>query len=150
MTDENAVAARAIVDANHYMTLATAGSTGEPWASPVWFATADYRRFFWVSKPGARHSLNLAARPQIAIVIFDSQLRPGAGRAVYISAVAGEVESAEVVDGLEVYSGRSVAEGLEAWASTDVLPEASHRLYRATASEVFVLTERDERVPVSL
>jgi pyridoxine/pyridoxamine 5'-phosphate oxidase len=148
--DEHAVAARAIVDANQYMTLATAASTGEPWASPVWFATADYHEFFWVSKPGARHSRNLAVRPEIAIVIFDSQVRPGAAKAVYISAVAGEVERADVANGLEVYSARSLAKGLQAWAPEEVLSDAAHRLYRASASEVFVLTERDERLPISL
>ena len=40
---------RAIVDANQYMTLATADPAGVPWASPVWYAVADYREFFWVS-----------------------------------------------------------------------------------------------------
>lgn len=30
--------ARAIVDSNAYMTLATADETGRPWASPVWYA----------------------------------------------------------------------------------------------------------------
>ena len=31
-------AARAIVEANRFMTLATADADGVPWASPVWFA----------------------------------------------------------------------------------------------------------------
>ena len=63
--------ARAIIDANTYLTLATAGADGQPWASPVWYAHADYREFLWVSRPDARHSQNLAARAQLAIVIFD-------------------------------------------------------------------------------
>jgi len=33
---------KAIVDANQYMTLATADEDGLPWASPVWYAAADY------------------------------------------------------------------------------------------------------------
>ncbi|HWM22686.1 MAG TPA: pyridoxamine 5'-phosphate oxidase family protein, partial [Ilumatobacteraceae bacterium] len=67
MTEANELTAqaRAILDANRYMTLATADESGVPWASPVWFASADYRAFFWVSAPGARHSRNLAARPQV-------------------------------------------------------------------------------------
>jgi hypothetical protein len=30
--------AKEIIDANRYMTLATADAQGTPWASPVWFA----------------------------------------------------------------------------------------------------------------
>jgi hypothetical protein len=58
---------RAIIDAHQYMTLATADAHGTPWASPVWCATDDYREFFWVSSPAARHSHNLAAweRPDV-------------------------------------------------------------------------------------
>jgi nitroimidazol reductase NimA-like FMN-containing flavoprotein (pyridoxamine 5'-phosphate oxidase superfamily) len=56
---------RAIVDANRYMTLATADEDGRPWASPVWFATIDRRELFWVSRPDARHSRNIAERPEL-------------------------------------------------------------------------------------
>ena len=52
--------ATSIVDSNLYATLATA--KGRPWASPVWFAYDGYRDFFWISRPEARHSRNVAAR----------------------------------------------------------------------------------------
>jgi hypothetical protein len=60
------------------MTLATADETSLPWASLVWYAhsPAQYREFFWVSSPLATHSLNLAVRPNVAVVIFDSH-QPG-------------------------------------------------------------------------
>jgi nitroimidazol reductase NimA-like FMN-containing flavoprotein (pyridoxamine 5'-phosphate oxidase superfamily) len=74
--------ARAVIEANRYMTLGTADEDGVPWVSPVWFATADRRDFFWVSSPEARHSRNLAARPELSIVIFDSQVQPGSAQAV--------------------------------------------------------------------
>jgi hypothetical protein len=137
---------RAIVDANHYMTLATAGADGRPWATPVWFATADYRDFYWVSKPGARHSMNLAVRPELGIVIFDSTVPEGDARAVYLSAVAAEVAT----DGLEIFNRRGEAQGLRPWTPEDVLPPGRHRLFRATAAEHFVLTPSDERKLVSL
>jgi pyridoxine/pyridoxamine 5'-phosphate oxidase len=147
---ELAVAARAIIDGNRYLTLATADADGLPWASPVWFATLDYREFFWVSKPGARHSRNLAARPQVAIVIFDSRAPGGAGRGVYMSAVAEEVPDGEVERGIAVFSRRSEEQGLPSWTSSELRPPARHRLYRATAAEHFVLDARDERLPVRL
>ena len=38
--------ARAILDAGIYVVLATADADGVPWASPVWFATEDYRELY--------------------------------------------------------------------------------------------------------
>ncbi len=140
--------AKAIIDANSYLTLGTADEAGVPWVSPVWFATADYRNFYWVSSPGARHSRNLAVRPQVAVVIFDSQVAAGAGQAVYLSAEAGTVSGAEADSGLEIFSATSQAQGLRAWEPEDVQAPARLRLYRAAATAHFLLTEGDERVEV--
>jgi nitroimidazol reductase NimA-like FMN-containing flavoprotein (pyridoxamine 5'-phosphate oxidase superfamily) len=65
--------ARAVMDANRYITLGTADERGHPWVSPVWCARAKDGELFWVSSAHARHSRNLAARPQVSIVVFDSQ-----------------------------------------------------------------------------
>jgi nitroimidazol reductase NimA-like FMN-containing flavoprotein (pyridoxamine 5'-phosphate oxidase superfamily) len=139
--------ARSIIDSNRYLTLGTADDTGLPWVSPVWYAHAEYRRFFWVSSPEAMHSRNLTGRPEVAIVIFDSH-EPGGWKAVYMSAVAEELIDVDEV--IEIFSRRSEAQGLRAWTGADVRPPARHRLYRATASEHFVLNERDERLPVRI
>jgi nitroimidazol reductase NimA-like FMN-containing flavoprotein (pyridoxamine 5'-phosphate oxidase superfamily) len=139
--------ARSIVDSNRFMTLATADADGQPWASPVWYAPASYTEFLWASKPGARHSRNIVQRPQVAIVIYDSH-EPGWWKAVYMTAVAEEL--ADVGEGIETYSRRSVAQGFRAWTREDVVPPARHRLYRATVGEHFVLDEHDERLPVAL
>ncbi len=145
--DDLGAIARSIVDSNRYMTLATADEHGMPWASPVWYAPEEYRELFWVSKPEARHSRNLATRPQLAIVIFDSH-QAGGWNALYMSAVAEEL--ADVDRGIRIFSRRSEAQGLPAWTREDVLPPARHRLYRATLSESFVLDPQDQRLPVSL
>jgi nitroimidazol reductase NimA-like FMN-containing flavoprotein (pyridoxamine 5'-phosphate oxidase superfamily) len=147
--DELRTIARSIIDSNRYMTLATADETGLPWVSPVWYAPAQYREFFWVSRPQARHSRNLATRPQLAIVIFDSH-QPGGWHAVYMSAVAEELVGVDVEEGIEIFSRTSEAQELRAWTREDVRPPARHRLYRATASEHFVLDLQDQRLPVSL
>ena len=141
--------ARSIIDSNRYMTLATADETGLPWASPVWYAPARYREFFWVSSPQARHSRNLSARPQLAIVIFDSH-KPGGWHAVYMSAFAEELAGIDIDEGIEIFSRRSEEQNLPAWTREDVRPPARHRLYRAIASEQFVLDPHDQRLPVSL
>jgi nitroimidazol reductase NimA-like FMN-containing flavoprotein (pyridoxamine 5'-phosphate oxidase superfamily) len=141
--------ARRVVDANAYMTLGTADEGGLPWVSPVWFAHAEYREFFWVSRPDARHSRNLAVRPQVALVIFDSH-GPATWNALYLSAFAEEVAGADVDERIEIYSRRSRQQGLPEWSREDVQSPARHRLYRAVASERFVLDSRDERLPVGL
>ena len=148
MTEQDLGAiARSIVDTHRFMTLATADESGLPWASPVWYAPADYRELYWVSSPEARHSRNLAQRPQLAIVIFDSH-EPGGWKALYMSAVAEKL--ADVDEGIEVFSRRSLEQGLPVWTRTDVLSPARHRLYRAAVSEHFVLDPHDRRLPVTL
>jgi dihydrofolate reductase len=143
-------AARAIVEVNAYMTLATSDESGLPWASPVWFATDDCRELFWVSAPDARHSRNIAARPEVSIVIFDSQVPIGTGGGVYMAAVAEEVTGPDVDRGIEIFSRASQAQGAGAWTRDAVQAPARLRLYRALASEQWVLDSRDRRVPVQL
>jgi len=105
---------RRVIDANLYMTIATADEVGSPWASPVYFAHAGYRAFIWVSKPGSRHSQNIAVRPHV------------------------------------VFSARSVAHGGDPFGLADVQPAAAIRIYRATATEHWVLDERDIRLAVTV
>ncbi|MEA2133155.1 MAG: hypothetical protein QOC68_1064 [Solirubrobacteraceae bacterium] len=149
MTDDNAAIARGIIDANRYMVLGTADEAGLPWVTPVWFAPNGYREFFWVSDPQRRHSWNLAVRPQVSIVIFDSTVPISTGQAVYMSAVAEQLGATGLVDGIRVFSARSEEHGARPWTLEDVTAPARHRLYRAVASEHFVLGEQDERLPVS-
>jgi hypothetical protein len=139
--------AREIIDGNRYLTLATADESGLPWASPVWYAHAGYREFFWVSKPEARHSRNLAARPEVGVAIFDSHV-PGTGRSVYMEAIAEQLEDGDLERGMEIFNSRSAAQELPVWALDDVRPPARHRLYRASAGAQFVLDSFDQRLPV--
>jgi pyridoxine/pyridoxamine 5'-phosphate oxidase len=145
-----AVTAREIIDSCQYLTLATAAEDGHPWASPVWFSHEDYTWFVWVSKRGARHSRNLAVRPEAGIVIFDSTVPMGAGQAVYVEAIVEELEGEDAERWIQVFSARSEALGGPAWTTDDVRPPARLRLYRATASTHFVLGANDERVAVVL
>jgi nitroimidazol reductase NimA-like FMN-containing flavoprotein (pyridoxamine 5'-phosphate oxidase superfamily) len=145
--DELRALATSIIDANQFMTLATADADGAPWASPVWYAHAQHRDFYWVSSPHAQHSRNLAVRPQLAIVFFDSHLT-GGWNAVYVSATAEQVE--DVDDGIAIFSAGSEEKGFGPWGRDRVEPPAKHRLYRATASEHFVLDPHDQRIPISL
>ena len=82
--------ARSIIESNLYMVLGTADESGQPWVSPVYYAAEGYADFYWISSPDARHSRNLAARPHIRIVVFDSQVPIDTGQGVYMAAVAEE------------------------------------------------------------
>ena len=112
--------ARAVFAGNRYMTLGTADEHGHPWVTPVWFAREGYDELFWVSSPQARHSRNLAARPQMSIVVFDSQVPVGSAAAVYMLAVAQELTGAELERGMEVFDREGAAQGLRAWTLADV------------------------------
>jgi hypothetical protein len=116
---------------------------------PVYFAPSGFREFFWVSSPEAKHSRNLAGRPGISIVIFDSQSPIDRGQAVYMSARAEEMSAEDGGPGIEIFSRRSQQHGGRAWSLADVQPPERLRLYRATASAHHVLDERDQRVSVS-
>ncbi len=153
MGETSGAVVRRIIDANLYMVLATADAAGQPWASPVYFANAGYAEFFWVSSPDATHSRNIAVRPQIGIVVFDSQVPISTGQAVYMTAVAEQPTGAELERGIDVFSRRSLADGGVAWTPDDVQGAAGLRLYRAIASDHSILAkdgQPDHRVPADV
>jgi len=150
--------ARLIIDSNLYMVIGTADETGIPWLSPVYYSSVRYTDFYWISSPEARHSRNLAVRPQVSIVLFDSQAPVGTGQAVYMSAVAEEVAGVDLDQGIAIYNGRfanPVERGVRVMKPEELLPPASYRLYRATASEHWILDPTsgrtgDHRIRVSV
>jgi uncharacterized protein YhbP (UPF0306 family) len=148
--DREVARAKQIIDASLYMVLATADPSGQPWASPVYFAHRDYRDFFWISQPDAAHSVNLRDRREVGIVIFDSTQPINTGDGVYIAGVARELPAHETAEGRELYSRRSTGHGGEALSEEDVHPPARHRLFQATAEAAYVLDEHDHRVEVRL
>jgi len=140
--------AHAIISANAYMTLGTADAGGLPWVTPVWFAPEGDRRFYWVSDPGARHSRNLADRPELSIAIFDSHAPISTGQGVYMAAVADLPSGDELEHGIRIFSRRAVEQGGRAWTVADVSPGARLRLYRATATERWIGNREDRRTPL--
>ncbi len=103
---------RDIIEASRYLVLATADATGRPWSTPVYFAHIGFAEFFWVSSPGVTHSRNIAVRPEVGIVVFDSQAAIGAGQGVYMPAAAKLLGDGETARGIEAFSRRSVAHGV--------------------------------------
>src|SRR5262245_33188802 len=142
--------ARSILASVAYMVLATADRDGLPWASPVWFAADGDEDLYWISRPDARHSRNIAGRAEIGIVVFDSTSAPATRQALYVRATAERVDDpGAIAHGVEVFTRRSVEQDLGELAIAEVTNEAAFRLYHARAHEKWVLEpDRDVRVPV--
>jgi nitroimidazol reductase NimA-like FMN-containing flavoprotein (pyridoxamine 5'-phosphate oxidase superfamily) len=134
---------RKVVDDNVYMVLGTADRVGRPWVSPVFYAADAYRDFYWISSPEVVHSRNLATRPEVSIVVFDSQAAVGTGgaRAVYMAAAATEVAAGDVDRALAVYPGAAERGGRELDAM-DVRPPAPYRLYCGSVTDYSVVCPR--------
>jgi hypothetical protein len=146
---------RDIIEASRYLVLATADATGRPWSSPVYFAHIGLTEFYWVSSPEVTHSRNIAVRPEVGIVVFDSQAAIGTGQGVYMSAVAQllVLGAGEAAAGVEAFSRRSVAHGGGRWTSEDLRPGTGLRMYRATVDSHWILArdgQPDHRIPVPL
>jgi Pyridoxamine 5'-phosphate oxidase len=139
---------RSIIDGNVYMVLGTADEAGRPWVSPVFYASHACREFFWISSPEVTHSRNLAERPQVSIVIFDSRAPVGSGgsTAVYMAGTAAVVPEDDVDRSLAVSTDFAGRGGREITAA-DVRSPAPYRLYRATVTEHSVLCPRPAGVP---
>jgi hypothetical protein len=84
--------------------------------------------------------------------VFDSTVPVGAGQAVYTAAVAEEVAGDELGREVEAFSRGAVARGGREWPRERAMAPAPHRLYRAIASQHWVLepdTSPDTRTPVT-
>ncbi|NUT35490.1 MAG: pyridoxamine 5'-phosphate oxidase family protein [Hamadaea sp.] len=131
--------ARAVIDAIWYLTLGTTEPDGRPRLSPVYFTHVGYRDFYWVSSPDAHHSRNLAERPDIAIVVYDSTAPVGQGRAVYLSGSAAQVGDDELAQRCaEAFT--DLRGGARPFAPEELSGDADLRLYRArvTSCEVHI------------
>jgi uncharacterized protein YhbP (UPF0306 family) len=141
--------ARGIVARNLYLTLGTADADGRPWTAPVYFAPAGDREFYWVSATDARHSRNIAERPQLSFVVFDSTVAPYHGRAVYAAGEAGALSGDDLDRGLAAYP-RADGRGATPVARADVTGPSPYRLYRAAVSQLWVLCPREPGQPCPL
>ena len=135
--------AKRVVDGNRYMTIATVGEGG-PWASPVYFGHGDYRDYYWISRTDTQHSRNIAARPEVGIVIFDSSVEIGAAEAVYMRGEASEVTKPTPEDCDVAFRPRF--EGVKALTPAELLPPATLRLFRARIESHWVLIRGDDPV----
>jgi nitroimidazol reductase NimA-like FMN-containing flavoprotein (pyridoxamine 5'-phosphate oxidase superfamily) len=148
--------ARRTLAGNRFLVLGTVDPSGRPRVSPVWFSMVDHRDVYWLSSPESQHSQNIAERPDVSLVVFDSSADPHTGQAVYLDATAGRVPDDELAQASES-AFRDVDEALS--FTPETLRNEPFVLYRARvqAAEVHVRgrdfgdgTGADRRVPVEL
>jgi general stress protein 26 len=126
--------ARHIIDTNRYMVLGTADPDGRPRVSPVYFAPDGYDEMFWISLPESRHSRNIAERPEVSMVIFDSTAPIGGAEAVYLLATAGQVPDEELDRHVEMACRARFPEQ-KVFPADELRAPAPLRLYRARVTE---------------
>ena len=131
--------AHQVMDTNWYLTLGTTEPDGRPRLSPVYFTHVGYRDLYWVSSPDAQHSRNVADRPEIAVVIFDSTAAIGQAKAVYINAVAAVIADDDLPDRCAAAFAH-IAPGATRFQPDELSGDAMLRLYRAhvTSLEVHI------------
>jgi pyridoxine/pyridoxamine 5'-phosphate oxidase len=147
--DDLAAHARALISANAYLTLGTTDADGAPWTCPVYFAPEDDHTFVWVSEAGARHSRNLAERPRVSLVVFDSTVAPYHGRAFYAVGDAREL-TGEALDRALTSYPRGDGDGASAVTLEDVSGASPYRMYSVVASARWVLCPREPGQPCAL
>lgn len=132
--DEPVSVVRRALERNRYLVLGTTEPDGTPRLSPVFFTHTDARTFYWVSSPDARHSRNIAERPDVSLVVFDGGTPPSEDKdAVYVSATAEQVPDAELVAECEPAFADSARRGARAFTPDELSRDGDLRLYRAVA-----------------
>ncbi|MFW6693627.1 pyridoxamine 5'-phosphate oxidase family protein [Streptomyces sp. MAR4 CNX-425] len=134
LPDDLAGLARTVLDTNRYLTLGTTEPDGRPRVSPVYFTHVGYSTFYWVSSPHSRHSANVAARPEVAFVVYDSTAAIGAGRAVYVGATAEQVPEEQLAAACDEAFGGEIDAAAHRFRPEEVSGAAEFRLYRARAT----------------
>lgn len=138
--EDQASVARRVIDGNRYMVLGTADEDGRPWATPVFYAADGYATFYWVSSPDVTHSGNLTRRPEVSIVIFDSQTPVGTARetSVFMAGTAEQVADDEIERCLGIYPGPP-ERGARSMEPHELRAPGPMRLYRATVAQHWML-----------
>ena len=123
--------AKRVLDQNRYMTLGTTEADGRPRVSPVYYTHDDYRDVYWVSSPEATHSQNLAARPDVVAVVFDSTATVGNTAAVYLTGRGRMVPDVEL-DQECSRAFQTLSGGARPFTPAELSGAARLRLYHAT------------------
>jgi nitroimidazol reductase NimA-like FMN-containing flavoprotein (pyridoxamine 5'-phosphate oxidase superfamily) len=120
--------ARRVLSDVHYLVLGTTEADGRSRVSPVYVTWDGSDDFYWVSSPAATHSRNVAERPAVSGVVFDSSQPPARTAAVYLTGAAREVPPDDLRREC-ARAFRQLSEGARPFAPEELSGEADLRLY---------------------
>ena len=70
---------------------------------------------------------------------------------MYVEATASQVADDRIDEGMKIFAGELVSQGLDEWSRDDVTPPRRLRLYQAIATSHFILADAtDERLSVTM
>jgi uncharacterized protein YhbP (UPF0306 family) len=134
--------AKKIIEENRYLVIASSSLDGEPWISPVFFASDEKYNLYWVSNKNSKHSDLIRKNPKVAIVIFNSSVIEGEGTGVYFEAEVTELKNKEDIEkAMKELDKRVMREEFKVKKIEDVLDFATWRIYKASPKKVSVLTQ---------
>ena len=116
-----------------YLALGTTEPDGRSRVSPVYVTWDGPDDFYWVSSPEAVHSRNVADRPAVSGVVFDSTRPPRETSAVYLTATASEVPVEDLPEQCS-RAFRHLSEGARAFEPAELSGEARLRLYHGVVN----------------
>jgi len=129
------VQARMLIETNRYMVLGTVDPDGRPRVSPVYYAPDGYHTLYWISSPDSHHSRNIAERPAVSMVIFESAAPIGTAQAVYLKANAAPVSDDELDQHTDVACRPRFPEQQQPYPAARLRAPGPLRLYRAIVTE---------------
>jgi hypothetical protein len=143
-----------ILAANRFCILATSGSDGRPWATPLFYNYDASYVLYWESARDTRHTRLIAENPNVAIAVSDMD----GVRGVYFEAIAGEVPADELDEALDCFLNGPHERDREQRTAADFAPDRPLGLFyaRPVSAHLMAGTKRldgyqiDERVPVAL
>lgn len=135
--------AKEIIEKNIYITLATVGEDGLPWASPLYAAYDEDYNFYWSSDRSSKHSQNIDFQNTISFVIFDSTAPWGEGESVFIEANVEELRDKEQVLAAFVYRYGRINKPQD--NPDDFLGESPKRIYKAAIKKAWILSSSKQQ-----
>jgi hypothetical protein len=99
-----------LLNATTYVTIATVGSDGQPWNTPVVGVFDDDLNLYWVSWKQSQHSRNITRDSRIFVVVYDTAAPEGEGLGLYVQMIARpltgkpEIERASKVYNLSFFT----------------------------------------------
>lgn len=128
----------AILNKIRYITLATSSRDGLPWNTPLGYKLDEDLNFYWVSEYSKQHSKNIKENGNVFIVIYDSTTPEEKGEAVYVSALAQELDKPE-----DIKYVRRLLKGSDEDALEKLSGKSLRRAYKAIPQKIWINGPKD-------